>query len=468
MRRLKHSGIYWCLNCNVPLLDSECEICRVKGEFVPLSRPVDPKPAFSFDLNLLHQTISQEFGVDAANFLLKNVKVAVFNRVPYLDKGYEVLVDGRILGHLFFDFPRLYWRFKPLREGYSRLWVKKLGFWVVVNNGFVIKNQILGELDFVAKNLPEREGGYVFLVSKKDEVLGVGELTDKGKVYVLKVWKPEQPRFLNFKASWNQVVKANFSKLKTDISKACKFIGDISGRLKLPVFVSYSGGKDSLTTLYLTVKASCKTKILFNDTGLELPETLENVDRVASKFGVEILKVKAEEAFWIHLKDFGPPTRENRWCSKVCKLKPTAKFLDEKIGENKILCFVGQRKAESFRRAGSRKIWVNRFLPKIVASSPINDWSMLQVWLCLMMERLDGYVNKLYFEGFDRIGCFMCPSMEMADLLVVKKRYPILWERWEKELENWILNQNLSYQWIDYGLWRWKNPPKRILDKIGG
>jgi len=58
-------------------------------------------------------------------------------------------------------------------------------------------------------------------------------------------------------------------------------------RFRRRVFVSYSGGKDSLVCLLPSLKAQIDPKILFIDTCLEMPETIENVNLVIEKFGLD-------------------------------------------------------------------------------------------------------------------------------------------------------------------------------------
>ncbi len=55
------------------------------------------------------------------------------------------------------------------------------------------------------------------------------------------------------------------------------------------IAVSYSGGKDSLATLYLALEAGLKPPIIFIDTGLEFPETVENVRMTAEKYGLPLV-----------------------------------------------------------------------------------------------------------------------------------------------------------------------------------
>ena len=80
-----------------------------------------------------------------------------------------------------------------------------------------------------------------------------------------------------------------------------------------------------------------------------------------------------------------------------------------------------------------------------------------------MSEKAEKLVNELYFRGFDRVGCYMCPSATLADLRRVEEWHPSLWSGWIKALEEWRVKNSLNENWIKYGLWRWrKRIPKAL------
>ncbi len=68
-----------------------------------------------------------------------------------------------------------------------------------------------------------------------------------------------------------------------------------------------------------------------------------------------------------------------------------------------------------------------------IGASPIQNWTAMHVWLYLFSKNAP--YNRLYEEGFDRIGCWLCPSAEMADLIRVRESYPELWKCFEEALE---------------------------------
>lgn len=461
------SGVFWCTSCNVPLLNELCERCGGRGVFVKLGKHVDPRPAFDWDVSHTKKVLDEEFGSGAGEAVIGE-GVVLLNKLPYLDKAYEAVCDGEIVGHVFFDLFALRWRFKPYQEGWLRLLEHKLGSWAMVAKKRVEKGDVLNCTDFVEASLPECEERYLAILSRRREVIGVGELR-KGSVRVLKAWKPRGEAIRLRTSSWSDVVEANKAFIVRSASRSSALLHKTSKRLGSNLVVSYSGGKDSLAALLLTTESGAEPRVLFNDTGVEMPETLENVERVSRALGVEVIYTEAGEAYWRGFELFGPPTRDNRWCSKLCKLAPATKAL--RSLKDVSATIVGQRRHESFARAHIKEVARSRWLPHTISIAPISGWSMLLVWLYLMWANKMSLVNQLYLSGFDRVGCFACPAGRVADFLLVKERHPSLWQSFEEELRKWGSSRGLPEEWVDYGLWRWRRRfPKgqlRVAEKLG-
>ena len=119
----------------------------------------------------------------------------------------------------------------------------------------------------------------------------------------------------------------------------------------------YSGGKDSLATLLVVIKAIGKVPMLFADTGMEFPETYANVEEASRHYGLDLIRTDGKTQFWEQFERQGPPAVNARWCCKVCKLTPVANLIREQWGE--CLSFIGQRRYESATRAQSNRVWRN-------------------------------------------------------------------------------------------------------------
>jgi phosphoadenosine phosphosulfate reductase len=64
--------------------------------------------------------------------------------------------------------------------------------------------------------------------------------------------------------------------------------------------------------------------------------------------------------------------------------------------------------------------------------------------------------NTLYEHRLDRIGCFMCPSSDMALIRMIEEDYPSLWKGWSRHLEAWQEANRLPKEWLSEGRWRYK------------
>ncbi|HEY9245495.1 MAG TPA: phosphoadenosine phosphosulfate reductase family protein, partial [Candidatus Methanoperedens sp.] len=165
------------------------------------------------------------------------------------------------------------------------------------------------------------------------------------------------------------------------------------------------------------------------------------------------------EAFWQSIDNFGRPTVEARWCCKVCKLGAITQLI-EKNYENGCLTFIGQRRYESEIRANSDNVWKNPWIGNQIGATPIQNWTALHVWLYLFWK--GARYNPLYELGFDRIGCWLCPSASMADFSRLREIHPELYRKFEKYLLDYAAQNGLQAGWVTYGFWRWQVLPKSI------
>lgn len=458
--------LYWCPSCNLPVLGKTCA-CGAATKKIEITPPGDIRPAFPYDIDLINRTTEKQFGIR----LVPEGRLVVLNKAPYEDRMDEVVFDGAIMGALRFEIERMEWVFIPRLEGARRLVGGKK--WLVVDKGavdFLIKGASVlapGVNDAEASIVEDDE---VIVLTPQNEVIATGRarmtsqrmLTHEKGMAVKTRWngKPEPAAPLRAgEKTWDDAVAANMQILKKFEEKSHNFIKNVAETTGKPVTVSFSGGKDSLVTLLLVRDAACDFDILFADTGLEFRETVENVEQTAKELGLPLKIHSSGEAFWNSIDNFGPPTVEARWCCKVCKLGAITQIIDNNY-ENGCLTFIGQRKYESEVRANSDHIWKNPWVGNQIGATPIQNWTALHVWLYLFWKKAK--YNPLYEEGFDRIGCWLCPSASMADFTRLSEIHPELGEKLEKYLLDYASRSGLPEEWVRYGFWRWQVLPKSI------
>jgi len=437
--------VYWCPNCNVPVRTETCSRCGGKAIPLHIGDPGDLRPAFEGDLRIIEEAFINEFGTSRPMKRLGLTDLQVFlNKTPHFDDMKEVIAGGIVTGRVYFDPLLLKWRWR-LNRFSSR---------VALEEGLVKKFTVDHPRPLATLGDGGFEGKQAVVVDRSGEPVALA-VSRRGRFRVQSIFRePDNPQ-IRRKSTLQDVLAANDLWYRSRVSKSIKQLAIMSERVRLPVVVSYSGGKDSLAALHLTLEAGIEPVMLFNDTGIELPPTLRNVEDVSRVYGLRLLKASAGERFWEAVKIFGPPAKDYRWCCKVLKMAPIADVYRKHFPEG-LLAIVGQRAYESVDRSRSGAVWRNRWLPSALNLSPLQEWDQLTVWMHIIKNRLP--VNPLYFKGFERLGCYLCPAGNVAEYFLVAREYPELWERWLRVLKAWRERLGLREEWVNYHLWRWLNP----------
>ncbi|HWR24872.1 MAG TPA: phosphoadenosine phosphosulfate reductase family protein [Methanosarcina sp.] len=467
--------LHWCDTCNVPVLGKRCR-CGENTKRVEVTPPGDIRPAFDYDIKRINSISQKQFGT----LLIPDGHLVVLNKAPYEDRMDEIIVDGEVLASLRFEIESFKWVLLPRLEGARRLFQgkdrKNLKKWVVIAQEvvpFILEKgaSVLapGVLDADPEIEKEDE---VVVLNPSGEVICCGRARMTGKEMceekrgnaVKPRWsgEPESAKISSSGQSWEDAVKANEKILDNMVENSRIFIKNVAESMDMQVTVSYSGGKDSLAVLQLVDETLDDYEIMFADTGLEFPETLENVKDVAEYYGKKLRTASAENSFWDSINIFGPPTLDTRWCCKICKLGPITRLIDENY-DGGCLSFIGQRQYESHARSISKKVWKNPWVGNQVGASPIQEWTALHIWLYLF--RTKAPYNPAYEKGYDRMGCWLCPSSSLADFFQLEESHPELAEKLNTHLLAYAERMGLSHAWVKYGFWRYKRYPE-ILQQL--
>ncbi|UXD22489.1 hypothetical protein IPA_05430 [Ignicoccus pacificus DSM 13166] len=436
--------VFWCPELNVPVFRREdCE-----GALrLSLFEPRDLRIAWEGDYEYLSNAFDEEVGKGSWEKLTEG-RMVFLNRTSYVDHAYQIIVDGDILARALYDPLAGKWR---IRLGY-------LGALRALERGYInsIKVDNPRPGDVVGKGNKQ-----VALVDSEGKVVGIA-IPKRGKLRVDKVWKhPRRGALSTRKQDLKDILKAN----ERFIEELREWSFEVLKRApKGTPILSLSGGKDSALVAQLLKEYDMDAILLFNDTGIELPETIKTVEEEARFFNMKLEIASAEDRFWRAVDLFSPPARDFRWCCKVLKLGPIARFM--KRYEN-VTNFVGNRWWESLERSRTPPIMKMKYFPTVTTVSPILPWPQL-LELAYLIDR-NVPLNELYFKGFDRVGCFMCPGATQWEYELVKRLHPELWERWENVLEKWRKRLGYGKWWIRGG-WRWLAPehPKEVLASKAG
>lgn len=235
-----------------------------------------------------------------------------------------------------------------------------------------------------------------------------------------------------------------------------------------PLIICYSGGKDSECILHLALRAGIKFEVLNSHTTVDPPEVVYHIrdvkkelESVGIKFTIRKPTYKGEPtSMWklIETKKM-PPTRLSRYCCEVLKEGGTP---------NRVAA-VGVRAAESKKRSGRDYFWSKKpnfkdikylsikhvseqFESSLKAAeelnqspeqadsfdcefiamakrknevvvNPIYEWTDADVWEYIRTYNVP--YCKLYDEGFDRLGCLLCPLSSYKKRKREAELYPV-------------------------------------------
>lgn len=158
-------------------------------------------------------------------------------------------------------------------------------------------------------------------------------------------------------------------------------------------YLAYSGGKDSDTVLALAKMAGVKFDAHYNLTTVDPPELVYHVRRHP-----EVVIERPAITMWQLIKKKGfLPSRWIRYCCSELK---------ERGGSGRVV-MTGIRAMESIKRSKRKMTEACLNNPTKRYFNPIIDWSSNDVWEFIHENNI-AYC-KLYDQGFNRLGCVMCP-----------------------------------------------------------
>ena len=338
----ENNTIFWCRECNLPLIGEECGICGKPGEPIILSQPADVRICSPYEHEILVRELKAGFGCNPLG-----ERLVLLNKIPGEDKTDEVLVDGFNFGVLRFELSKMDYTFEPSLAGAGVLLDRtesKRACLKKTNKHLNGKNVEAELIDSFSPDI--RKGDYVLVSAGRLKGYGIsyidgpefGSKKDPDpSEKVLRIRKIESggaalsPKVPDLASC----IEANRKHLQVLGKNAINTIRGIANRKEhkaLPFYVSFSGGKDSLVAFDLT-KAALKQrefKAFFLNTGIEFPETVDFVRKFCNENGVPYEEMDAGAAFWTNVEKFGPPAKDFRWCCKVCKLASAGSLEKEK------------------------------------------------------------------------------------------------------------------------------------------
>ncbi|OIO37335.1 MAG: phosphoadenosine phosphosulfate reductase [Candidatus Omnitrophica bacterium CG1_02_46_14] len=185
------------------------------------------------------------------------------------------------------------------------------------------------------------------------------------------------------------------------------------------ITLASSFGAEDVVLIDMLAASEPKVKVFTLDTGRLNEETYELMDRIRSKYKIEIesyfpdpKKVEAlERAKGFY--SFRQSLENRKECCSIRKVEPLARAL-----QGIRAWITGVRREQAVTRTGIEKIEVDRSRGGIFKINPLAAWTNEEVWDYIRKNKVP--YNPLHDEGYPSIGCAPCtravkPGEEFRD-----------------------------------------------------
>ncbi|MEV5556342.1 phosphoadenosine phosphosulfate reductase family protein [Nonomuraea wenchangensis] len=180
-----------------------------------------------------------------------------------------------------------------------------------------------------------------------------------------------------------------------------------------------SGGKDSSALAIYMRDRVPEMEYFFCDTGAELPETYEYLNRLEAALGKPIERLNSSRDFdhWLEVYQGTLPSPQMRWCTKNLKIKP----LEAWVGDDEVISYVAIRADENRLGYVSTK-------PNITAVFPFREDGIDRAGVDRILDEA-GIGLPAYYEWRTRSGCYFCFFQRKHEWVGLKDRHPELFEK---------------------------------------
>jgi len=227
---------------------------------------------------------------------------------------------------------------------------------------------------------------------------------------------------------------------------------------KVKHLLGLSGGKDSAAlAVFMRINyPDLDIDYFFTDTGEELPEVYEFLDKLEAFLGKSITKLNPHRNFKFWLRENGHylPSPRARWCTLNLKLKPFRDWINKFIKEGYLVKnYVAIRFDESERQG----YIANN--PMIKTAFPFKEHKIDKAGVLEILDSSGVNLPK-YYEWRSRSGCTFCFFQQKIEWVRLKEQHPEAFEN-AKALEKTAKDNQSPFTWIkDESLEEFDNPKR--------
>ena len=207
--------------------------------------------------------------------------------------------------------------------------------------------------------------------------------------------------------------------------------------------LSLSGGKDSTALAVYMRDRVPEMEYVFCDTGKELTETYDYLQKVEAYLGRKIVVLNSAVGFdhWLELYGGYLPSPQARWCTRMLKIIPFEQY----VGDDTVYSYIGIRADEDRQGYISSK-------PNIKPVYPFKEDGVTHDDVFRILDQC-GLGVPDYYKWRSRSGCYFCFFQRRIEWVGLMRTHPDLFEnakRYEKydpetkRLYTWSQNETLE------------------------
>lgn len=232
---------------------------------------------------------------------------------------------------------------------------------------------------------------------------------------------------------------------------------------KIRHVLGLSGGKDSSALAVYMRDRVPEMEYFFSDTGKELQETYDFLDRLEAFLGKPIVRlnmnadVNSNRDFdhWLTVYGGLLPSSQIRWCTVNLKIRP----FEEYIGEDKAYHYIAIRADED--RIGYKPPSISS-LHNIEPKYPFKEDGIIKEDVYRILEE-SGLGLPDYYKWRTRSGCYFCFFQRKSEWVGLLEQHPDLFEL-AKEYEKFNHETGERFTWCQGESLEELSQPERIAE----
>ncbi len=207
-----------------------------------------------------------------------------------------------------------------------------------------------------------------------------------------------------------------------------------------------SGGRDSAAlAVYMRQNhPDIDMEYFFTDTGKELPEVYDFLNRLEGFLGKRINRLNPDRDFDFWLAEYGHflPSAKTRWCTRQLKLRPLNLWLREDLDKGVVVHSYVAIRADEPNRAGYKSQH-----PNMKVSFPLRDAGIDKTGVVDLLKDTD-IGEPEYYRWRSRSGCTFCFFQQKIEWVRLMEEHPKAFEE-ARAYEKTAEEHGSPFTWSD-------------------